>query len=75
MIVAVRMLAYDCPFDLHDEYVQIGKSITIESLKRPLRDAVIGILKKYNYENKTNMIFKGCQKKVRLEDVYVRSVV
>ncbi|XVF58959.1 hypothetical protein PTKIN_Ptkin07bG0108300 [Pterospermum kingtungense] len=39
----VRMLAYGCSADLLDEYVQIGKSTAIESLKR-FYDAVIGFL-------------------------------
>ncbi|KAK2647622.1 hypothetical protein Ddye_015111 [Dipteronia dyeriana] len=33
MITAVRMLAYGCPADILDEYVQIGESTAIESLK------------------------------------------
>ncbi|KAK2661951.1 hypothetical protein Ddye_000525 [Dipteronia dyeriana] len=28
------MLAYGCPADATDEYIKIGESITIESLKR-----------------------------------------
>ncbi|KAK3232470.1 hypothetical protein Dsin_004351 [Dipteronia sinensis] len=33
MMAAVRMLAYGCPADFLDEYVQIGESTAIESLK------------------------------------------
>ncbi|CAH9108929.1 unnamed protein product [Cuscuta europaea] len=42
MIAAVRMLAYGCPADILDEYVQIGESTAIESLMH-FCDAVIGI--------------------------------
>ncbi|XVF70001.1 hypothetical protein PTKIN_Ptkin11bG0126500 [Pterospermum kingtungense] len=42
MITAMRMLAYGCPAYLLDEYVQIGESTAIESLKR-FCDAVIGV--------------------------------
>ncbi|KAK3225453.1 hypothetical protein Dsin_005315 [Dipteronia sinensis] len=45
MIAAVRMLAYGCPADILDEYVQIGESTAIESLKR-FCDAVIGVFEK-----------------------------
>ncbi|KAL6503173.1 hypothetical protein OROHE_023802 [Orobanche hederae] len=34
MVAALRMLAYDCAAGLLDEYVQIGESTAIESLKR-----------------------------------------
>ncbi|KAK3212114.1 hypothetical protein Dsin_016820 [Dipteronia sinensis] len=33
MMAVVRMLAYGCPADFLDEYVQIGESTAIESLK------------------------------------------
>ncbi|CAH9101527.1 unnamed protein product [Cuscuta europaea] len=42
IIASIRMLAYGCAADILDEYVQIGESTAIESLKR-LCDAVIGI--------------------------------
>ncbi|KAK2662814.1 hypothetical protein Ddye_001388 [Dipteronia dyeriana] len=32
-MAAVRMLAYGCPIYFLDEYVQIGESVAIESLK------------------------------------------
>ena len=34
MTVAVRMLAYEVMIDLMDEYVQIGESAAMESLKK-----------------------------------------
>ncbi|KAH7524947.1 hypothetical protein FEM48_Zijuj06G0173200 [Ziziphus jujuba var. spinosa] len=52
MIAAVRMLAYGCPADLLDEYVQIGESTAIESLKR-FCDAIIGVFKE-QYLRKPN---------------------
>ncbi|KAL5719137.1 hypothetical protein ACHQM5_011960 [Ranunculus cassubicifolius] len=42
MIAALRMLAYGCPADLLDEYIQIGESTAIESLKL-FCDAIIGL--------------------------------
>ncbi|CAH9103581.1 unnamed protein product [Cuscuta epithymum] len=42
MVAAIRMLAYGCPADLLDEYVQIGETTAIESLKR-FCGAIIGI--------------------------------
>ncbi|CAH9093024.1 unnamed protein product, partial [Cuscuta epithymum] len=33
MVAAIRMLAYGCPADLLDEYIQIGETTSIESLK------------------------------------------
>ncbi|KAK9131397.1 hypothetical protein Sjap_011884 [Stephania japonica] len=42
MTAAVRMLAYGCPADLLDEYIQIGESTAIESLIH-FCDAVIGV--------------------------------
>lgn len=42
MIAALRMLAYGCPADLLDEYIQIGESTAIESLKH-FCDAIIGL--------------------------------
>ncbi|KAK2646413.1 hypothetical protein Ddye_021608 [Dipteronia dyeriana] len=35
-----RMLAYGCPADVTDEYIKIGESTTIESLKRFYRVVV-----------------------------------
>ncbi|KAH7525216.1 hypothetical protein FEM48_Zijuj06G0201500 [Ziziphus jujuba var. spinosa] len=52
MIAAMRMLAYGCPTDLLDEYVQIGESTTIESLKR-FCDAIIGVFEE-QYLRKPN---------------------
>ncbi|XVF82256.1 hypothetical protein PTKIN_Ptkin16aG0031000 [Pterospermum kingtungense] len=52
MTAAVRMLAYGCPVDLLDEYVQIGESTTIESLKH-FCDAIIGIFE-HQYLRKPN---------------------
>jgi len=34
MTAAVRMLAYGVMIDLMDEYVQIGESVAMESLKK-----------------------------------------
>ncbi|CAH9119526.1 unnamed protein product [Cuscuta europaea] len=45
IISSIRMLAYGCAADILDEYVQIGESTAIESLKR-FCDAVIGIFEK-----------------------------
>ncbi|KAL6531892.1 hypothetical protein OROMI_028255 [Orobanche minor] len=42
MIAALRVLAYGCAADLLDEYVQIGESTAIESLKH-FCDAIIGV--------------------------------
>ncbi|CAH9119576.1 unnamed protein product, partial [Cuscuta europaea] len=42
IIASIRMLAYGCAADILDEYVQIGQSTTIESLKR-FCDAIIDI--------------------------------
>nr|XP_015890757.2 uncharacterized protein LOC107425294 [Ziziphus jujuba var. spinosa] len=52
MIAAVQMLAYGCPADLLDEYVQIGESTAIESLKR-FCDAIIGVFEE-QYLRKPN---------------------
>ncbi|CAH9099151.1 unnamed protein product [Cuscuta epithymum] len=52
MIAAVRMLAYGCVADLLDEYIQIGESTAIESLKH-FCDAVIGVFEK-QYLRKPN---------------------
>ncbi|KAK3200421.1 hypothetical protein Dsin_023836 [Dipteronia sinensis] len=52
MIAAMRMLAYGYPADILDEYVQIGESTAIESLKR-FCDAVIGVFEK-QYLRKPN---------------------
>ncbi|CAH9070223.1 unnamed protein product [Cuscuta europaea] len=46
------MLAYGCAADILDEYVQIGESTIIESLKR-FCDAIIGIFEK-QYLRKPN---------------------
>ncbi|KAK2662314.1 hypothetical protein Ddye_000888 [Dipteronia dyeriana] len=45
MIADVRMLAYGCPADTLDKYVQIGESATIESLRR-FCDVVIEVFEK-----------------------------
>ncbi|KAK2638407.1 hypothetical protein Ddye_026202 [Dipteronia dyeriana] len=52
MIAAVRMLTYGCSVDILDEYVQIGESTAIESLKR-FCDAVIEVFEK-QYLRKPN---------------------
>ena len=52
MIAAVRMLAYGCLADILDEYVQIGESTAIESLKR-FCDDVVGVFEK-QYLRKPN---------------------
>ncbi|XP_026459212.1 uncharacterized protein LOC113359855 [Papaver somniferum] len=52
MIAAVRMLAYDLPADILDEYIQIGESTAVECLKR-FCDAIIGIYEK-EYLRKPN---------------------
>ncbi|KAF5208338.1 hypothetical protein FRX31_002074 [Thalictrum thalictroides] len=44
MIAALRILAYGCAVDLLDEYVQIGESMAIESIKH-FCDVIIGFLK------------------------------
>ncbi|CAH9096024.1 unnamed protein product [Cuscuta epithymum] len=51
-IAAVRMLAYGCPADLLDEYVQIGESTAIQSLKH-FCDAVISVFEQ-EYLRKPN---------------------
>ncbi|XVF67041.1 hypothetical protein PTKIN_Ptkin10aG0089200 [Pterospermum kingtungense] len=63
MIAAMRMLAYGCPTDLLDEYVQIGESTTIESLKH-FCDAVIGVfeqqyLRKPNEDDISRLLQEG----------------
>ncbi|KAK2649297.1 hypothetical protein Ddye_016786 [Dipteronia dyeriana] len=40
IITVFRMLAYGCPADATNEYIKIGESTTIESLKRFYRDVV-----------------------------------
>ncbi|CAH9090484.1 unnamed protein product [Cuscuta epithymum] len=45
ILASMRMLAYGCAADILDEYVQIGESTTIESLKR-FCDAIIDIFEK-----------------------------
>ncbi|CAH9131181.1 unnamed protein product [Cuscuta epithymum] len=52
VIASIRMLAYGCAADILDEYVQIGESTAIESLKR-FCDAIIGIFEK-QYLRKPN---------------------
>ncbi|CAH9104101.1 unnamed protein product, partial [Cuscuta europaea] len=52
MVAAIRMLAYGCPADLLDEYVQIGESTAVESLKR-FCDAILGLFEKH-YLRKPN---------------------
>ncbi|XP_026452401.1 uncharacterized protein LOC113352853 [Papaver somniferum] len=52
MIAAVWMLAYGLPADILDEYIQIGESTAVESLKR-FCDAIIGIYEK-EYLRKPN---------------------
>ncbi|KAK3185122.1 hypothetical protein Dsin_032408 [Dipteronia sinensis] len=52
MIAVVMMLAYGCSADILDEYVQIGESTAIESLKR-FCDVVIGVFEK-QYLRKPN---------------------
>ncbi|CAH9139047.1 unnamed protein product [Cuscuta epithymum] len=52
MVAAIRMLAYGCPADLLDEYVQIGESTAVESLKR-FCDAIIGLYEEH-YLRKPN---------------------
>ncbi|CAH9068919.1 unnamed protein product [Cuscuta epithymum] len=42
VVAAVRMLAYGCSADSLDEYLQIGESTAIESLKK-FCDAIIGL--------------------------------
>ena len=63
MIAAVRMLAYGCPADSLDEYVQIGESTAIESLKR-FCSAIIGLfeeryLKKPNEDDIAKLLKEG----------------
>ncbi|CAH9124443.1 unnamed protein product [Cuscuta epithymum] len=52
IVAAIRMLAYGCPADLLDEYVQIGESTDVESLKR-FCDSIIGLYEK-KYLRKPN---------------------
>ncbi|KAL6509846.1 hypothetical protein OROGR_022334 [Orobanche gracilis] len=63
MLAALRMLAYGCSADLLDEYVQIGESTAIESLKR-FCDAVISIfeeeyLRRLNERDVARLIKEG----------------
>ncbi|TXG72027.1 hypothetical protein EZV62_000606 [Acer yangbiense] len=63
MIAAMRMLAYGCPANILDEYVQIGESTAIKSLKR-FCDAVIGVfekqyLRKPNTDNIARLLQEG----------------
>ncbi|CAH9104978.1 unnamed protein product [Cuscuta europaea] len=50
MVAAIRMLAYGCPANLLDEYVQIGETTAIESLKH-FCDAIIGVYEAHYLRN------------------------
>ncbi|XP_026399845.1 uncharacterized protein LOC113295737 [Papaver somniferum] len=52
MMASVKMLAYGCPADSVDEYIQIGESTAIECLKR-FCDAIIGVFEE-QYLRKPN---------------------
>ncbi|XP_026442230.1 uncharacterized protein LOC113341651 [Papaver somniferum] len=52
MMASVKMLAYGCPADYVDEYIQIGESTAVECLKR-FCDAIIGVFEK-QYLRKPN---------------------
>lgn len=52
MIAALRILAYGCPADLLDEYIQIGETTALESLKH-FCNVIIGIFEE-QYLRKPN---------------------
>ncbi|KAK9187712.1 hypothetical protein WN944_019110 [Citrus x changshan-huyou] len=54
IIVVFRMLAYGMPIDASDEYIKIGESTTIESLKRFCRTIVEVFVEQYLRSPNTN---------------------
>lgn len=66
MTAAIRILAYGFSSDHCDEYLKIGESIAIESLKR-FCEAVIFCMKGDIFANPMNMILHDFYKRMRIE--------